>query len=193
MAVPDTCCLTEPLNSKQLFLSTISTVLINFSEQNMALLSHFESTLSNFNPALCGVLGKRSTTSAITKMAFSGTSPMWRNFIYKVSRIFHVGPTLRWLSKNSRCFSVGHSQLEITGQPGTFRFLWWILGRKDNFLKLHSLFWSNLKYFSSLSAIKPMLLRLLIILLLVSVRSYFNFSLKLSSFLSLNCFSASIR
>ena len=57
MTAPDTCCLTKPLNSKHLFLSTVSTVLINFSEQNMALLSHFESTLSNFNPALCGVLG----------------------------------------------------------------------------------------------------------------------------------------
>ena len=45
---------------------------------------------------------------------------------------------LRWLSKSSDGFSVGVSQLEMTGRSGYLYNLLYILGRKYNFLKLHA-------------------------------------------------------
>ena len=57
MAVPETCCLTEPLNYKKLFLSTNSTIFINISIE-ICLCSFIpKGFLSAFNPALCEILG----------------------------------------------------------------------------------------------------------------------------------------
>ena len=56
MAVPETRCLTEPLNSKKLHLSTNSAILINFSVVIWFYSLFSKAFLSAFNPALCGIL-----------------------------------------------------------------------------------------------------------------------------------------
>ena len=44
--------------------------------------------------------------------------------------------SLSWLSKNSKAFSVGVPQFNITGLPGTSHSLLWIFGSKYIFPKL---------------------------------------------------------
>ena len=59
MAIPETCVLTEPLNSKKFFLSTNSTILINFLVKILFCSLLSKTFLSPFNPALCGKHGFR--------------------------------------------------------------------------------------------------------------------------------------
>ena len=75
MAVPETCCLTFGSNSKKFFLSTNSAMSTKSAEGTFLsdLSSNF--SYSALSPTLCGILGYKPTTSAVTKNASSGILP----------------------------------------------------------------------------------------------------------------------
>ena len=102
----------------------------------------------------------------------------------------------QWKSTNPEVFSEGIPQLEITGLPGTSDNFLWILHSKSSLPRLVDFENSYVKYFSSSWLIKPFIFKFKNILLLLSTRSAKGFSVKstlLSTFVLLNCFSASNR
>ena len=52
--------------------------------------------------------------------------------------------SLRWLAGNPDAFSLGVSQLEVTGLPATLYNLLGILGRRHSFPKLHAFLYLKL-------------------------------------------------
>ena len=104
-------------------------------------LSFFRAFSSAFKPSSCGILGYSPTTSAVTSIEFSGRFPICLIFLRKSteSLMYDQLPCMtgfKWWSKNSDAFSVGVSQLDFTGRPGTLKSVMWMLGRKYNFPKL---------------------------------------------------------
>ena len=100
-----------------------------------------------------------TTTSAVTKVAFSGIAFMFLILLRKYSVSFIYDSLscitgLRWSSKNFQTFPVGVSHFQITGLPGTYNLLW-ILGRRYILLRLIVFLYLYLKYWSSFSDIIP--------------------------------------
>ena len=119
-------------------------------------------------------------------MAFSGILPRFPIFLKKsLESLIYDQPVcmtgLRWWSRNSDTFSVCVPQLEMTGLPGTFLRRSWILGNSYSFPKLVAFLYSEEKYLSSSSGIKPFILKFLNMVLLFSARSVRVFSLNLTS------------
>ena len=81
--VQEICCLICPLNSKKLFFRIKSAIPIS-SSVGIACSSLLSSIfLRAFNPALCGMLGDKLTTSAVSKIAFSSIEPKLLVFLIK--------------------------------------------------------------------------------------------------------------
>ena len=71
------------------------------------------------------MLGYIAVTSAVTKIALSGTEHILQVLLIKSPELLMQDKPLliigcNWLSKNSDNFFVGVPQLLITGLPGTF-------------------------------------------------------------------------
>ena len=82
IAVLEICCLIYPLYSKKLFFRTKSAILIS-SLVGMCFSVLSSTSLRAFNPASCGMLGYKPTTSAVTKLVFSVIEPKFCVFLIK--------------------------------------------------------------------------------------------------------------
>ena len=137
IAVPEICCLTLSLNSNKLFFRTNSA---NLTSSLVGIFVHDCSSSFCFKaeiPSLCGMLGYRLTTSAITKKRTLRTFSFPFYFVNKITSHYDQynqpfcinGFKQTW--RNSDAFSVGVPQLEITGLRGTLEKHLWIFGKRD--------------------------------------------------------------
>ena len=85
IAGPEICCLVSPLNS--------GTNLAILTRSDVEKDSLFPRAYSNaFKPSSWGILGIKSTTSAVFKPALSGILPILLIFVYKIPWIFDIRP-----------------------------------------------------------------------------------------------------
>ena len=131
IAVPETCCLILLLNSKKLFFSTNCAILTKSSVRIhfMWEYSLSKASLRAVNPTSWGILGYNPTTSTVTKIALSGIVLVFLVLFMKSPGSLNYDQPFcmigfKWWLRNSENFSLGLSQLEITGLPRT---LWSLL------------------------------------------------------------------
>ena len=128
-----------------MFFRTNLVILTRSSVKTFLLVRLLRAFSRALSPASRGILGYyNSTAFAVTKIKSLGIVLIFLIFLMKSSESFIYDLLLciidfNWLSKNFATFSVGVSQFEITGLPGTFSKRLWILGSKYNRLNLRPL------------------------------------------------------
>ena len=98
-------------------------------------------------------MGYKTTTSSVTRMAFSGTLSIVFIFSKKCSVSYVRLPIhnrFKMMVEKLETFSVDIPQFETIGLPGTLKSLLWIFGKNTISLNYICFLYSRARYFISL-------------------------------------------